>query len=127
MILTMLIAVAVGALSLGYAIGGAVERFILNPIQENIMSTESDALKTSLDIGAADADALGAVIVGLQAKVTAATAQLANGAAITIERDALKAQIADLNATIATLQAEVDATNAKNKANADALTAAAAA
>jgi septal ring factor EnvC (AmiA/AmiB activator) len=116
-----MIAIAIGALCLGYAVGGAVERFIFHPIQEHAMSTQTDALKASLDTGTTNANTLATTIADLQAKAAAVSAQLADGAAITIERDSLKAQIADLNATIATLQAEADATNTQNKANADAL------
>jgi septal ring factor EnvC (AmiA/AmiB activator) len=116
-----MIAIALGCLSVGYAIGGTVERFIFHPIQENAMSTQTDALKVSLDTGTTNANTLATTIADLQAKAAAVSAQLADGAAITIERDSLKAQIADLNATIATLQAEADATNTQNKANADAL------
>lgn len=117
----IMIACTLGGISLGFAIGGIVERFIFNPKEEFDMSTESDALKASLDAGASAADNLASIISSLHAKAIAVNAQMADGAAIVLERDALKAQVADLNTTIATLQAEADATNAKNKANADAL------
>jgi GAF domain-containing protein len=115
-----------GVLAFGYFFG-RFARFMKEPE----MSAVTDTLKASLDTGVGLADAIAAQVGIALNQLKDATAVATQNAslkqqlaALTQQNTDLTGQVATLNGTIATLQQEADSTNVKNKAIADALTAA---
>lgn|GEM_PF-4925049 len=112
------VAIAAGALLIGLAIG----RY-LNIKEPPNMSAETDALQASLSAAKSASDSLAAAVGTLTPTVAKAVSQLTDGAAITAERDALKAENADLTSKVTAMQAQVDAITAQDQAAANALAA----
>lgn len=115
-----------GVLVCGYFFG-RFARFMKEPE----MSAVTDTLKSSLDTGVGLADAIAAQVGIALGQLKDATAVATENASVkrqiatlTQQNTDLSGQVTDLNGTIATLLQEADATNVKNKAIADALTAA---